>query len=136
MVESNTARVSVLPVVGSELPAVFDGEGRLGCGRLECWPVVFLSGFGRNAAGFAGRARREKLFSSGHIPGRWTYGGGANSGTDRAFGSGKAPGRFMFVCWSLTSLCHSNGHIETMLAREMNPFTALTRIRSQFLRTQ
>ena len=25
----------------------------------------------------------------------------------------------------LTYLCHSNGHIETMLAREMNPFTAL-----------
>ena len=41
-----------------------------------------------------------------------------------------------FVCWSLTSLCHSNGHIETMPAREINPFTALTRIRSQFLRTQ
>ena len=34
------------------------------------------------------------------------------------------------VCWSLTSLCHSNGHIETMPAREINPFTALTRIRS------
>ena len=32
------------------------------------------------------------------------------------------------------SLCHSNGHIETMPAREINPFTALTRIRSQFLR--
>ena len=29
----------------------------------------------------------------------------------------------MFVCWSLTSLCHSNGHIETMPAREINPFT-------------
>ena len=42
----------------------------------------------------------------------------------------------LFVCWSLTSLCHSNGHIETMPAREINPFTALTRIRSQFLRTQ
>ena len=42
----------------------------------------------------------------------------------------------MFVCWSLTSLCHSNGHIETMPAREINPFTALTRIRSQFLRIQ
>ena len=41
-----------------------------------------------------------------------------------------------FVCLSLTSLCHSNGHIETMPAREINPFTALTRIRSQFLRTQ
>ena len=41
-----------------------------------------------------------------------------------------------FVCWSLTSLCHSNRHIETMPAREINPFTALTRIRSQFLRTQ
>ena len=40
------------------------------------------------------------------------------------------------VCWSLTSLCHSNGHIETMPAREINPFTALTRIRPQFLRTQ
>ena len=42
----------------------------------------------------------------------------------------------LLVCWSLTSLCHSNGHIETMPAREINPFTALTRIRSQFLRTQ
>ena len=40
------------------------------------------------------------------------------------------------VCWSLTSLCHSNGHIETMPAREINPFTARTRIQSQFLRTQ
>ena len=40
------------------------------------------------------------------------------------------------VCWSLSSLCHSNGHIETMPAREINPFTAVTRIRSQFLRTQ
>ena len=37
---------------------------------------------------------------------------------------------------SLTSLCHSNRHIETMPAWEINPFTALTRIRSQFLRTQ
>ena len=35
---------------------------------------------------------------------------------------------FVVVCWSLTSLCHSNGHIETMPAREINPFTALTRI--------
>ena len=43
--------------------------------------------------------------------------------------------RFL-VCWSLTSLFHSNGHMETMPAREINPFTALTRIRSQFLRTQ
>ena len=42
---------------------------------------------------------------------------------------------FLFV-GVLTSLCHSNGHIETMPAREINPFTALTRIQSQFLRTQ
>ena len=41
-----------------------------------------------------------------------------------------------FVCWGLKSLCHSNGHIETMPAREINPFNARTRIRSQFLRTQ
>ena len=47
-----------------------------------------------------------------------------------------SPISMLFVCWSLTSLCHSNGHIETMPAREINPFTALTRIRSQFLRTQ
>ena len=40
------------------------------------------------------------------------------------------------VCWGLTSLCHTNGHVEAMPAREINPFTALTRIRSQFLRTQ
>ena len=26
------------------------------------------------------------------------------------------------VCWSLRSLCHSNGHIETMPAREINPW--------------
>ena len=43
---------------------------------------------------------------------------------------------FGLVCWSLTSLCHSNGHIATMPTQEINPFTALTRIRSQFLRTQ
>ena len=42
----------------------------------------------------------------------------------------------VLVCWSLTSFCHSNGHIETMPAREINPFTALTGIQSQFLRTQ
>ena len=52
------------------------------------------------------------------------------------FRSRKKTRVFVFVCWSLTSLCHSNGHIETMPAREINPFTALTRIRSQFLRTQ
>ena len=39
-------------------------------------------------------------------------------------------GDCLFVCESLTSLCHSNGHIETMPAREINRFTALTRIRS------
>ena len=27
----------------------------------------------------------------------------------------------LFVCWSLTSLCHSNGHIETMPARALLP---------------
>ena len=25
------------------------------------------------------------------------------------------------VCWSLTSLCHSNGHIETMPAEKLIP---------------
>ena len=28
----------------------------------------------------------------------------------------------LFVCWSLTSLCHSNGHIETMPARECSTY--------------
>ena len=57
VVESDTARVSVLPVAGSELPAVFFGEGRLGCGRTGRWPAMSLSGFGGNPAGFARRAR-------------------------------------------------------------------------------
>ena len=49
------------------------------------------------------------------------------------YGSNPIPNHlYSYVCWSLTSLCHSNGHIETMPAREINPFTALTRIRSQF----
>ena len=56
------------------------------------------------------------------------------------FGASYAGGkhRLEHVCFLgvLTSLCHSNGHIETMPAREINPFTALTRIRSLFLRTQ
>ena len=46
--------------------------------------------------GVAGRARRETFYSSGYISGRWTYGGGASSRTDRAFGSGKAPGRWTY----------------------------------------
>ena len=28
----------------------------------------------------------------------------------------------VWFCWSLTSLCHSNGHIETMPARAINLF--------------
>ena len=36
----------------------------------------------------------------------------------------------------LESLCHSNGHIENMPAREIKPLTALTGIWSQFLQTQ
>ena len=57
MVESDTARVSVLPFAGSELPAVFLGDGHLGCGQSGHWPAVSLSGFGGNPAGFARRAR-------------------------------------------------------------------------------
>ena len=44
---------------------------------------------------------------------------------------------YLFFCLlEFNVSCHSNRHIETMPAREINPFTALTRIRSQFLRTQ
>ena len=35
----------------------------------------------------------------------------------------------MFVCWSLTSLCHSNGHIETNVAEKGNGFLAAKRQR-------
>ena len=68
---------------------------------------------------------------------------GSHNGTERSVFLGLdvdrveyVPASTVLVCWSLTSLCHSNGHIETMPAREINPFTALTRIRPQFLRTQ
>ena len=53
----------------------------------------------------------------------------ANSGKNWGKIGGKVANSGFVVCWSLTSLCHSNGHIETMPAREINPFTALTRIR-------
>ena len=74
----------------------FCGEGHLGCGQFERWPVVSPSGFRGNPAGFAGRAKCEEFHSFRHIPGRWAYGGGASSGTNRAFGSGKAAGRLTY----------------------------------------
>ena len=49
VVESDIVRVSVLPVLGSELPGRFCGEGRLGCGRFEHWPVVSLRTIRREA---------------------------------------------------------------------------------------
>ena len=55
----------------------FCGKGHLGCGRFERSPVVSPSGFGGNPARFAGRAKREEFYCSGHNPGRWAYGGGA-----------------------------------------------------------
>ena len=57
------------------------------------------------------------------------------TGSEASTTSPLCPG-FGLVCYSLTSLCHINGHIETMPDREINPFTALTRIWSQFLMTQ
>ena len=56
MVESDTARVSVLSVAGCKFPAVFFGEGRLGCGWSGRWPAMSPSGFRGNLADFDGRA--------------------------------------------------------------------------------
>ena len=53
MVESVTARVSVLPDVGSELPTVYEvGNDALDEVGLS-WTVVFPNGFGGYFAGFA-----------------------------------------------------------------------------------
>ena len=40
MVESDTARVSVLPVAGCKFPAIFLGKVALGCGWSGRWPAV------------------------------------------------------------------------------------------------
>ena len=56
LVESDTARVYVLPVAGCKFPAVFLGEGRLGCGRSGRWPAMSPSGLGGNLADFDRRA--------------------------------------------------------------------------------
>ena len=69
MVESDTARVSVLSVAGCKFPAVFFGEGRLGRGRSGRWPAVSLSGFGGNLADFDGRAIPIGSCNSGRNPG-------------------------------------------------------------------
>ena len=75
VVESDTVRVSVLSVVGNELLAVLWGRSPwMWSVGAERWPVVSPSGFGGNPASFAGRAKHETLYSSGHIPGWWTYG--------------------------------------------------------------
>ena len=71
MVESDTARVSVLPVAGCDFQAVFLGEGRLGCGRSGRWPAVSPIGFGGNPAGFDRRASRDDSYNSGRNPGWW-----------------------------------------------------------------
>ena len=42
--------MSVLPVAGCKFPAVFLGEGRLGCGRSWRWSAVSPSGLGGNFA--------------------------------------------------------------------------------------
>ena len=92
MVESDTARVSVLPVAGCKFPAFFGGKVTLDVVGLGVGPAVSLSGFGGNPAGFDRRASRDESYSSGCNPGWWICRGGASPGTDRAFGSGKAPG--------------------------------------------
>ena len=68
MVESDTAQVSVLPVAGCKFLAVF-WEGRLGRGRSGRWPAVSPSGFGGNLADFDGRASPVGSCSSGRNPG-------------------------------------------------------------------
>ena len=66
------------------------------------------NGFAGNPAGFAGRAKRDEFYRSGHNPGRWTYVGGTSSGTVRAFGSGNAPdGGHMEGMFILGPLEHS-----------------------------
>ena len=54
-VESDTARVSALPVAGGLF-----WEGHLGFGWFEGWTVVFPIGSRGNPAGFAGRVRHDE----------------------------------------------------------------------------
>ena len=118
-VESDTSRVSALPVVGIEVPAVYFGKVALdsvslrvglSCFRLdpeETWPALLDErGMTRDVdlgvtpdSGPVGGASSGtvRAFGSGKVPGRWIYGGGTRSGTVRAFGSGGDPGRWTYA---------------------------------------
>ena len=134
MVEAVTSRVSVLPVVGSDLltglSVAAGGTDQL---FLDSGDVLDKVGHGagRSGARMVPVERLLKLREACDIMFSWMRPVAVL--TSQFFLSEEGED---VVCWSLTSLCHSNGHIETMPAREINPFTALTRIRSQFLRTQ
>ena len=69
LVESDTARVSVLPVAGCKFPGRYFREGHLGCGRSGRWPAVSPIGLGGNLADFDRRASPVGSCSPGHNPG-------------------------------------------------------------------
>ena len=87
LVESDTARVSVLPVVGSEVPVVYVGKVALYLVALRVSPSCLRMDSEETLR------KRDELCRSGRNPGQWTYGGGTSSGTVRACGSGNYPGR-------------------------------------------
>ena len=111
VVESDTARVSVLPVAGSELPAVFLGKVALdvvglglgpSCLRVdseEALPVLLdergemsftVPGVTPDGGPMEGAPVLEPIraFGSRKVPGRWTEGVDACARAVRAFGSG------------------------------------------------
>ena len=85
--ESDTARVSVLPGVGIEVPAVYFGKVALDSVGLRVGPSCLRLDPEETMPALLD----ERGMTSDVDLGVWAYGGGASSGIVRAFGSGKCP---------------------------------------------
>ena len=90
VVESDTARVSLLPVVGSELPAVYVGKVALDLVGLRVGPTCLRMDSEETLPALLDERSVSCVDLGVTLDGG--PGGGTSSGTVRAFGSGDGPG--------------------------------------------
>ena len=93
MVESDTSRMSVLPVAGSKFPSIFLGKVALDVVGLGVGPPCLR--LDSEETLLALKDERAEMNCTDPGVTRWTFGGDASSGAVRAFGSRKASGRWI-----------------------------------------